>query len=651
MLGLTYSLMKTQKISDVDGLKRFLSQNNYDDVVKLPALVTPYFPCTETASREYALLFAYTAASQNQLFGWPEMCILNTTFNNIFTALGSSDEKRLEEASRFDCALFFSLAYSGRHKRYIDYLLRSLCDSEKKIKYTTIFNSIESKKRLSIVCLAQICVDNGWLLTIGIDLVETFFCLRHHFYLLTRMQERIVKSTGKGHEALYAVLVHNWRIYTWCYLKDLQYRCLGKGACRISCFVDLLSDSMKFDPMRLELLPFTIGRIVNGGWVTKWCQQNVKAQSAASLDRLLGGDPIEENLCIRLFADARHFGVGNFLDSFIQKFLASSGYSSYTGTNVSNSREQSTSLVQSTVNTKRNFVDLTNVSADKDNDDSDENDDVIITSIRKRSDFRLAEKRSMSMAATNSGKSAKRGTRLSVEKIPRVLDYALDYFLDVHGFTVLRNVFKSSRLLVDQLFEQVYGRALGVFNHDELTGEDEDHKRFQIPLDATHPVVQAVDDAIRAELKKRFPEHTSEERVVLLSMAGCRVQPVHTDYRIDEKISRCADRSFPCGVLAAVQPDSKLYIWPRSIRLQRLDSSILQLCEPIDAHVIYMKPGDLVVFRGDAFHCGAEYKSDNVRLHYFLDNPQIPREENNTWLLHTENSDPDLIRVINRVAQ
>ena len=49
--------------------------------------------------------------------------------------------------------------------------------------------------------------------------------------------------------------------------------------------------------------------------------------------------------------------------------------------------------------------------------------------------------------------------------------------------------------------------------------------------------------------------------------------------------------------------------------------------------MLLLEPGDAVVFRADVVHAGAEYDSENIRIHCYLDSPLVPRDPNRTFII------------------
>lgn len=78
----------------------------------------------------------------------------------------------------------------------------------------------------------------------------------------------------------------------------------------------------------------------------------------------------------------------------------------------------------------------------------------------------------------------------------------------------------------------------------------------------------------------------------------------------------------PLAALFALEACS-LQVWPGALLLKKMTKSI-------DRQVIELKPGQMLVFRGDFVHAGSPYASLNLRLHFYLDNKLIDRSQNAT---------------------
>lgn len=103
--------------------------------------------------------------------------------------------------------------------------------------------------------------------------------------------------------------------------------------------------------------------------------------------------------------------------------------------------------------------------------------------------------------------------------------------------------------------------------------------------------------------------------LALKSIKGCKKQAEHCDsapmgYFDNEKI-------FPMACVVALEANTKIYI--RSRKTNREEC-------------IYMNEGDILVFRGDVKHCGADYKKQNIRLFAYIDIKSYSRPKNKTFL-------------------
>lgn len=134
-----------------------------------------------------------------------------------------------------------------------------------------------------------------------------------------------------------------------------------------------------------------------------------------------------------------------------------------------------------------------------------------------------------------------------------------------------------------------------------------DYKRMQANIKKSHFFYRIFEDALIQTGVTRG-RHMND-MVLLYSKKGCKKQPFHYDY--DPKEVKKPIRRKPCGVLFAIEPNTKINIMGEG--------------------EIYLEPGDCLVFDGDCVHAGSSYDYDNVRLHVYLDVIDIKRSKNNTW--------------------
>jgi hypothetical protein len=92
-------------------------------------------------------------------------------------------------------------------------------------------------------------------------------------------------------------------------------------------------------------------------------------------------------------------------------------------------------------------------------------------------------------------------------------------------------------------------------------------------------------------------------------------------------------------------PETRLTVWPRSIKKLNLSPSELLELEPIRPITVSLQPGDIAVFRADLVHAGSSYENENIRIHGYLDTKAVPRLPNGTYIIH-RHAPPELARLI-----
>lgn len=151
-----------------------------------------------------------------------------------------------------------------------------------------------------------------------------------------------------------------------------------------------------------------------------------------------------------------------------------------------------------------------------------------------------------------------------------------------------------------------------------------DHKRQQVKLPASMVKV------IQQKLQTLYPNHTVQDFVLLKSLPGCQRQQAHTDYIPDIALHQCPNEKLPLLCLVAIEPNTRLIVWPGS---HKVVQGLGRSKEPIEPKMLVLDVGDAVVFRADLVHAGAEYDSENIRIHCYLDTDLVPRDPNRTWIL------------------
>jgi len=111
-------------------------------------------------------------------------------------------------------------------------------------------------------------------------------------------------------------------------------------------------------------------------------------------------------------------------------------------------------------------------------------------------------------------------------------------------------------------------------------------------------------------------------RLVSLKSTRCRTkgkqhQPRHADSAPKDSLRGELPHDVPLAALLAIQGRTRLHVWP-------FDTDKEEIVE--------LEDGDLLIFRGDLGHAGAEYNEEDMhggvhlRLHVYIDSPLIERQ-------------------------
>lgn len=113
---------------------------------------------------------------------------------------------------------------------------------------------------------------------------------------------------------------------------------------------------------------------------------------------------------------------------------------------------------------------------------------------------------------------------------------------------------------------------------------------------------------------KGFIHHTVQDLVIVRSEACCKRQQLHYDYDTN-KLKSMYKKDYPYGLIVSVSDNSRFIIKPNNSK----------------AKIVYLNKGDVLIFRGDLLHAGAEYYNENIRLHAYIDSKKYKREKNTTY--------------------
>lgn len=182
------------------------------------------------------------------------------------------------------------------------------------------------------------------------------------------------------------------------------------------------------------------------------------------------------------------------------------------------------------------------------------------------------------------------------------------------GYHVFKNKIPISPAVFTALKKQVDSKSGGpIFN-----GAKNDNRRIQSNLSRKNAVLDEFIDDLETSIYELLPADSPlsfSNWVILKSTPGCERQQPHTDYD-PALIRRTPDpRDIPLLVLVSIMPDTYLDLWDENGNHERVS----------------MEAGDILIFRADTIHAGSAYQRENVRIHVYLDSPEIQRIPNRVW--------------------
>lgn len=184
------------------------------------------------------------------------------------------------------------------------------------------------------------------------------------------------------------------------------------------------------------------------------------------------------------------------------------------------------------------------------------------------------------------------------------------------GFVVLRKTFTMDPESVNNIHSAVYEPIFNGTSEDGTLTYDKKRLQTKTTRGKWRTVfIKALEDYLHPYgfLKSKTINHA----YALKSVAGCPMQPRHTDSAAEGSLRGASRDTVPLAVLYALQDNTRLQVW-------NFDTG-----QPA---VIFMNATDLVVFRGDAAHAGYSYEFENVRLHAYLDSDSVKRQKGNTFV-------------------
>jgi hypothetical protein len=198
--------------------------------------------------------------------------------------------------------------------------------------------------------------------------------------------------------------------------------------------------------------------------------------------------------------------------------------------------------------------------------------------------------------------------------------------MDTNGYLILPQFLNPKNLL--KTLEPYRKKTQYIFN-----GEENDHKRRQIDVNV-YDVMEFRNELLT--LPFLTSSHCVDYFVLLRSLPGCTRQLAHSDYIPDEELLTCSPEERPLLCVLALEENTKLVVWPGSHKLFHGRGRTMA---PIEPKVVWLAAGDAIVFRGDLIHAGAEYDTENIRLHCYIDSKAVNRYPNRTYIIQ-KHADP-----------
>lgn len=168
------------------------------------------------------------------------------------------------------------------------------------------------------------------------------------------------------------------------------------------------------------------------------------------------------------------------------------------------------------------------------------------------------------------------------------------------------------RVLDDVESARAAARVRAIAERDARPIWNGDARRLMCELPSGDELHARFDAALRRARVLAAPSQRAR-LVVLRSLRGCVRQGLHTDYPMQ---AAAAARPKPRGALLALEHRTRLVVQPAHA------GAVVLLDVPV---------GACVVFDGDVVHAGAEYAEDNVRVHAYLDVPNVRRRADTVW--------------------
>lgn len=210
--------------------------------------------------------------------------------------------------------------------------------------------------------------------------------------------------------------------------------------------------------------------------------------------------------------------------------------------------------------------------------------------------------------------------------------------LHENGYQIYKNAIEISQDVLNELKNQGNNSKV-IFNHNLRKVNDK--KRKQCPINKNKKIIKNFVSNINDIVKQVNPKLSMKNTVIIKSLKGCQEQAPHTDYLLNEELISCSDEDIPLALIVALQDNTTLLTWNKSIKLNEKQNKKRKRNEenifPIPKTTAILNKGDVLIFRADFIHAGSSYQEENIRIHSFLDNPKIKRNKNVTNIIVNNN--------------
>jgi len=209
--------------------------------------------------------------------------------------------------------------------------------------------------------------------------------------------------------------------------------------------------------------------------------------------------------------------------------------------------------------------------------------------------------------------------QMDVDKTPADAPPCQQEQRDLHrrGLEVVKNAVRLTRATKAQIRQSP---CEDIFNRTTKSGKlAVDGKRQQTKGDPEWtPAVRAqLEGAIRAQgvLRCSQGEKSLARLVAIRSLPRThhrkKHQPRHADSAERNSLRDQRPEDVPLACIVALQDGTRLHVWPFDTGKEE---------------EVVLNAGDMLLFRGDLGHAGAEYDEENWRLHVYIDSPVIERQ-------------------------